>query len=356
MQSRALLVTLLAGAMFATVARADDPGATPKSTQRTSALSWLRLEGADKCVSTQDLARAVEERLQRKVFVPPSEADLSIEAHVKYTQGRYRAVVTVRDARGSQLGRRELDDSKCENLTDPLSLVIALMIDPDAAGRKPLPAEPDAGAVAAEPPRPPAEPPPPPPPQPELHRDPPGDTTPLRAELSASTGLSLGRATGVGPFVKVSGWLKPLHFPGLAGGVTYGFDPGEVVPSSNAAGHVGLVTAFGALCPLAAGFWTPAKRGYILGCLGMELGALRATGSGFDRNSDSARILVDAQLSVEFSVLLAGPLTFHFAPTVFVPFIRDDINYRAADGSERLLFRMSRVGASFEAGLGLRFP
>lgn len=356
---------LLAPVVFAQTrsqpeATAPPEGTAPqKSGTRTSALSWLRLEGADKCVPTQDLARAVEERLLRKVFVPPSEADLSIEAHVKYTQGRYRAVVTVRDAQGTQLGRRELDDSKCENLTDPLSLVIALMIDPDAATRKPLPTPaPPSSTPSDAPPAPPSSAPVPPslPPQPELHRDPPSDTVPLRGEVSINGGFSLGRALTAGPLLKLSGWVKPLHAPGFAAGVTYGFDESSsIVGSRTATGSVGLMTGFGAICPITGGFWTPAKRGYVLGCLGMELGVLRAAGVGFDRNDERSRFLVNAQLSVEFSLMLLGPLSFHFVPTVSVPFIRDEINYRGSDGADRLLFRMSRVGASFEAGLGLRF-
>lgn len=329
--------------------------------KRTSALSWLRLEGADACVSTQDLARAVEERLARKVFVPPSEADLSIEAHVRFAQGRYRSVVTVRDAKGVQLGRRELDDSRCENLTDPLSLVIALMIDPDAAAAKPLPT-PEPDPEKTPPPAAPApasastsaKTPPPLPPPPELRPDPPSDTVPLRAAVHLSSGFSLGRLPGAGPMVKLSGWLKPLHAPGVAAGITYG--PGNAEPvSGGAEGKVGLLTGFASICPIGAGFWTPEKRGYVLACLGMELGALRAEGVGFARNSDATRFMIDVQLSLEWSIRLVGPLAFHFAPTVFAPLIRDDINYRASDGTSRLLFRMSRVGASFEGGLGLRF-
>ena len=356
----ALLAPLLPGKL----AWADAPSEAPRPGARTSALSWLRLEGADTCVSTQDLARAVEERLQRKVFVPPSEADLSIEAHVRLAQGRYRAVVTVRDAKGTQLGRRELDDSKCENLTDPLSLVIALMIDPEAATRKPLPTPaataPDPAPAPTAPTAAASAPPdhPPLPPQPELHRDPPSDTAPVRSEIHLSGGLSLGRAMNVGPLLKISGWMKPLHFPGFAAGATYGFDESISVPTRTGAaeGRVGLMTAFGAVCPIAAGFWTPQKRGYVIACLGMEFGVLRTQGVGFDRNAENLRFLANAQLSVDLSVLIAGPLTFHFAPTAFVPLIRDDINYVAADGTDRLLFRMSRVGVSFEAGLGLRFP
>lgn len=366
MRNRVLLsLSLLAGIAFVSaldasgVARAQAPTPATGSGQRTSALSWLRLEGADVCVPTQELARAVEVRLGRKVFVPPSEADLSIEAHVRLSGARYRAVVTVRDGKGTQLGRRELDDSRCENLTDPLSLVIALMIDPDAAMRKPLPtpAPPDASVAEAEPaliPAPPPEPQPPQPPQPDLHRDPPSDTAPFRGEVNASGGFSLGRVPQSGPLVKVSGWLKPLHWPGVAAGLTYGFDQAVPIPTG-AEARVGLLTGFAAFCPIGAGFWTPAKRGYVIACAGLELGMLRARGVGFDRNTEHSLFLVNAQVNIELSVVLVGPLVAHFAPTVFVPFKRDEINYRAADNTDRLLFRMSRLGASFEAGLGLRF-
>ncbi|MBX3210375.1 MAG: hypothetical protein KF764_35410, partial [Labilithrix sp.] len=135
----------LAGlALFAALllASADTRAADAK----TSSLSWLRMPGADACVATQPLARAVEERLGRSVFVSAAEADLSVEGHVeKRTRGAssgWHAVITVRDASGATLGTRELDraDASCDAMTEPLALVIAVMIDPDAAMRpKPAP-------------------------------------------------------------------------------------------------------------------------------------------------------------------------------------------------------------------------
>ena len=51
--------------------------------QRTSSLSWVRLEGADQCIGAQELARRVEERVGRRVFVSASQAELSLEGHVE---------------------------------------------------------------------------------------------------------------------------------------------------------------------------------------------------------------------------------------------------------------------------------
>ena len=101
MKARVAAFALAATALStATTARAEEP--------RTSSLSWLRMPGAEGCVTTQALARAVEERLGRSAFVSAAQADLSVEGSVAPRPRGYRAQITVRDAKGESLINRAL--------------------------------------------------------------------------------------------------------------------------------------------------------------------------------------------------------------------------------------------------------
>jgi uncharacterized protein YbjT (DUF2867 family) len=73
---------------------------------RTSSLSWERLPGAESCIATQDLARAVERRLRREVFVSAARADISVEGRVERTSASsgWRALVETRSPTGALLG------------------------------------------------------------------------------------------------------------------------------------------------------------------------------------------------------------------------------------------------------------
>jgi hypothetical protein len=101
------------------------------------ALGWARLEGAERCIGSRELASNVETSLKRRVFAPASRADRSIDGRVApRPEGGFRAVVQLSDAAGTVLGSRELtsDGPDCRTLDEPLALSIALLIDPDTNG------------------------------------------------------------------------------------------------------------------------------------------------------------------------------------------------------------------------------
>ena len=87
--------------------------------KRTSTLGWDRLPGADGCIATQALARAVEGRLGRKVFVSPAEADVSVEGRAEKKGQGFSATIVLRDAEGKVLGTRSLEKAgaSCDALT-----------------------------------------------------------------------------------------------------------------------------------------------------------------------------------------------------------------------------------------------
>jgi hypothetical protein len=169
----------------------------------TYALSWVRGEGAEECPTARALASEVERRLGRAVFDPT--AARSFEVQVTRVAGRYRSDVFVRDEAGRAVGQRTLenDEPGCQALFGATALAIALVIDPEVAGRPPAataafeappPALPAPAPVLAPPPAPaPAPLPPPPPP-------PPPATTPVTLSLRGH----------------VSGALVPKLSPGVA--------------------------------------------------------------------------------------------------------------------------------------------
>lgn len=100
--------------------------------QRGTALSWVRLVGAEACITGPALARAVVERLDgAQVFALPAQADRVVEGRVERTQTGYRAVVVMTDAGGASLGERvvETKSPDCHALDAPLVLVLAAAVD-----------------------------------------------------------------------------------------------------------------------------------------------------------------------------------------------------------------------------------
>lgn len=123
------LVCGAAGALAlgaSTAAHADPPG--PKA----YALSWVRLEGAERCIGQRELAASVEELLGRHAFVTATQADRSIEGRVGPRPGGFRATLILSNARDAQLARRDLtiDGSNCRALDEKLKLTLSLLVAP----------------------------------------------------------------------------------------------------------------------------------------------------------------------------------------------------------------------------------
>jgi hypothetical protein len=130
----AILGVVLAGALGARAAQAEVP-------RRTSALSWTRLAGAESCIAPRELARSVEQRLGRSVFVSAAHADVTVEGTAEPAASGFRATIRLLDGDGETLGTRQLEtgDASCAALSAPLALAMALMIDPEASAPAPPP-------------------------------------------------------------------------------------------------------------------------------------------------------------------------------------------------------------------------
>jgi hypothetical protein len=122
-----------------------------------AALHWVRLPGAEDCSGGDALSRAVEAKLRRAVFPAPRNASVLIEGHVERVAGGYRAALQMRSNDGKLLGSRELSSqaSDCDELSETIAVVLAVMIDPDTASLAkasppPEPSEPQPGAQHAQ--------------------------------------------------------------------------------------------------------------------------------------------------------------------------------------------------------------
>src|SRR5207244_12316805 len=99
-------------------AQADTPAG------RTSALSWVRQPGTEECMGAPALAAAVEVRLRRRVFVPPTDAEVSVEGTIALVKkGTYKATFRVADRQGKVLGTRDFEKNapSCSALDDDLA-------------------------------------------------------------------------------------------------------------------------------------------------------------------------------------------------------------------------------------------
>jgi hypothetical protein len=340
---RLLSVLFVAGAVgVASVTLADEK---PK----TSSLSWVRLEGAEECVATQPLARSVEERLGRSVFVSAADADLSVEGRVERKNKTWRAHVEVRDPTGKLLGTRDLEsaEASCESLRAPLALALAVMIDPDAAlGPKPT-----------------ATPTPTPTPTPTLAPTPtltptlaptpvPAPTSKWDVQGFVGPGITVGLVPDVGWGITGGGLVgSPLPFVGGKATATYVFE--TAVPVEGGA-SVRMSALLGSLayCPLLL----RDARFSVAVCAGGASGLIFVRGVGFAVARSELRGTIAAQVDARASVRLVGPLTVGMGADVLVPLVRDTIAFTRADGSQKAAFEPSPAAFAADISLGVRFP
>lgn len=307
-------------------------------------------------MATQPLARAVEERLGRTVFVSAAQADVSVEGRIEPKAKGGHAVITLRDAGGALLGTRELarDEKSCDAMREPLALVIAVMIDSDAAlGPRPVPPAPT--PTAPEPP--PAHAPPLPTviverervyvPAPARAR-----SAPWRLEASAAAITSLGLVPGAPIGAYVGGIIEPPRFIGLEGyAALWPFGS----KSTDGGGSVAFQLAYvgGALCLLRLHTETV----HLYGCLGMQVGVLRSDGTSLAVPASATfHPVVNEAAEGRLSVKVVGPFVFRTGVALIVPIVRDHFVNTRSDGTSGELFRMSVVATTLDVGIGVIFP
>lgn len=309
-------------------------GATAEAgPQRTSSLSWTRLAGAEACIAPRELAREVERRLGRAVFVSAAQADVTVEGHVEADAPGFRAVIRLLDADGTALGTRELEsaDATCAELAPTLSLAMALMIDPDS------------GNAYTPPPPMPVTPAPPMP----LRVTPAGHDASARGAAPPSAPDASRMRVDAGPVLS-AGLLPGVTAPGVAlrwlfdvDGVP-GFEfSGAYFPPTDVEAMPDLELAYGgvALCPLSFGTTTRLEP-----CGGVHVGWLHAS-TGYED------VAVIPFLGARGSHRVFGPLVASLGLGVFVPMNRQRIVLRGSG-----TFELSPVAGVADLGIGFEVP
>lgn len=347
------------------------PGA--RAQQTGLGLNWVRLAGAESCVTATQLMNRLEARAGRILFVRSGEAALSIDGYVSPVAAPEGWAVTLEldDAHGKVLGRRDLGvlpGRDCSVVADTAELILDLTLDPDGTLGTGIPLAPETQRaldelLRGEPSeldpaslqhaalRPPAPAPPKPAAQARSDRQEPrpagrpvarADGEGARFDVSALGGLGLqpGPALGIGLHASLPtriGWSVELgvaSFPDRRSGS--GFERADFQ----------LLLASLALCP-----WEPVA-GFVL-CAGAEYGSQRVAPSALGQARQATQPLVDVLGIAAFRLTLAGPLFLQARAGAVLPLLRNGYRYRSPQG-ERTLYRTAALGARAELGLGLQ--
>jgi hypothetical protein len=349
---RASADALFAGCLLALLT--STAGRASAAEARTSSLSWLRMPGTDTCIATQALARSVEERLGRRVFVSAAEADVSVEGRIEARAGTaagWHAVITVRDSKGALVGTRELDrvgTDACDAMSEPLALVIAVMIDPDARlGTKPEPPPPALTLPS------PAAPVPEPLAAPSSPPLPPRREDPWRFEGDAYASVVSGVAPKVALGAGVAGILFLPGVPlGLRGSANL-YLP-ATAERDRARASFDLFHLGGALCPtLRRTAMT------LLLCFGGHLGVLRShpeTSGAFIE--EKTAIVWNAVTEGRVSLPIVAPFAVTAGLSAVLPIARPTFEYTSHDPAigRNSLHEVSAFAFAADAGIGFFFP
>jgi hypothetical protein len=304
---------------------------------KTSSLSWVRLPGAESCVAGVELARTVEAKLGRPVFVPASSADVAVEGHVApEPSGGFVATLALTSSTGAVLGRRELTaKTSCREMDEALVLVLSLLIDPEARQKPPPP--------VAQAPTPPA------PVTAVAKRSSPEPSEPWHLDVAAGLVMAAGLAPGVSPGLT----LEAAFSPGRVWTLELGgrlFLPSDAVVMGGAGGSVLVALGTAAFCRR---FALPASLA-LAGCAGWEGGGIRVEPRGLMGGpSVIAGYLLDIRAHADLIALAFDPLILRVGAGVCVPLNRDRFTYTAS-GSTMTLFEVSPVAAELDLGVGLR--
>ncbi len=297
-----VIVLALAASARADAKEVDAPFPEP----RTAALSWVRLPGAEGCPGTQAVAQAAEAILGHTVFVSASSADLVIEGRVEpRAEGGFRATLSLADSTGAALGERVVDaDGACEALLDPLSIVLAVLVDPDAVPTSTQePEEPEheiETRVVIE--------------RVEVPVLVPAPPWRLDVDLTAAL------VVGLSPFVTVGGHASIFLTP--PGFVPIGIH-GAIAPWSRAdlasGAFIDQLTFWAGvtICPLAL----RDDRFSFRACGGGDVGAVLVVGESAGEDPiERERFTVGLDVSARAGVQLVGPLALVLSAALVVPF------------------------------------
>ncbi len=301
----------------------------------------MRLPGAEACISSPELAQAVEARLGRSVFVSPAAAGMPIEGRIEPKPGGgFRAHIQSVDDSGKRRGVRELSSDKadCRAFDDELVLVIAITIDPDAVLKRPI------GEAETKPERPAEQPAPRTvvkketvfvPVVREKPQDSPDRESPrepwglsLRAGPRVAGGVLPGAAVGL----QVAAVAAPPGFFPLAAMGEGWTDTDETAAAGGA--RVSLLSAALAACPQLR--VTPLLA--TEGCGGGFAGAMHARGFGFDTSDETTELVAGVSAGGNLLVRANSWLLLGAGVDARLALSRPRFFFQDATGTRRVLY------------------
>ena len=296
------------------------------------------------CDRSAELEQNVATYLGRDAFEANAPLVIRIGLRRSLNDGAITADISKIGEDGKVVGVRTVSGgASCETLDDPLTLVVALMLDapPDEPSPPPAPA-----------PEPPA---PPEPSQPDpITSDPvPEDPNqaPGFAVISAGIGSSLGLLPfpNYGPRLQVD--LKPRHFWGISISALALLGSHTDLPGSGAI-DFRLIQAGAALCPLD----TILDRNWFAVCGGLEVAWIEAEGSDLSPHRRKVDWALSPSLQVRAARQLVGPIFLGGTFGVSFPISRNRYVYWDTAGSSQLAFEVASPALVLGvfAGLQLR--
>jgi hypothetical protein len=308
-------------------------------------LAALAYDPKETCIAREKLASMVETRLQRKIFVEPSKADVVVELALERKTEHWSATLTLRSSAGVWFGARELQSEAedCSGLDESLALVVALAID---VPKDELPPPPAAAAKPPERPKPrPLRLPPP------VERARPSEPAkPWEVAPRVGLAMSAGILPNVSPGARATLRLSPPDFWNTELGATIWKNADET--SGDRGSHLSFISAEIAICPVKFGPRSVPMRA----CLNQTIGRLSAEGFGFSENRERRRFFYMWGLGLRAAWRIAEPVRLHLGVDAAIPATRDDFFYTDASGRSVGVYRVSPIVGVAELGveLGLR--
>jgi hypothetical protein len=319
------LVTACALVVFASFARGAQAQTVSENVEPRVCIDW-RAPPDSSCASRALLVSKVEEVLGRRTN-SPEICDQIIEATIqRNTQGKgFSARLAIRGADGGALGSRELtsEHPSCGALSDPVALVLALMIE-NAKQHARLHVEP-----------------------PVTHNEAKSEAGPrFRAASGLSVVSGLLNAFGMGPELRFAALLGGRASLELEGGAWF-----PVSGSEARSGRFWSATGGARLC-----FETLAREPRIGICGGARSGVLHGKGTGLDYELSTSRPYAEAHAELKGAFRLHGALGLVAHAGIGLPFVRPEFVYLDVDASRREVHRpaslVSYAGLALELDFG----
>jgi hypothetical protein len=295
-------------------------------------LRWEQRAGAERCIDTAALADAVTARTRTD---DAPAAELTISGVIEpASDGGWHATIRTTDERGTLLGERELRESSgdCHALDAKLVLVIALILEPDLLDRPVATDEP-------APPQPPDRP-------PTVVERTSARARPWRFSGGLSGLAARGLLPGFGAGAMVALAVEPpWSWPIELAAVVWPYDRGDAAPGG---ATFSQLTAGAAICPpLVTGGWASA-------CVGVQTGALRASGFGFQHDEHRTNAIADATAEVHVERQLTSSIAFRIGVAAWVPVTRPRFVFDRA-GTDVVVYQPASVAGVTQIAIWRRF-